>query len=295
MKKRRVEQQETFLALAVRHQQLLRSCLLRCSSTAGVDWRAMRQCVPSELAAHTHFEKFVYGVNTLTSAGDDAAESCFLLAPSGASASLNSSSPQPAAFLPQACMGKYARERLPSLQAAFPDDIEHFRTCAGRLLDAGNSSHPGRDLARAVRKCLKVTLGISRHYVYRSLYAAQLFSCYQSVPRDSMLVLPSERLLARPLETLAAVMAFIGVPAEHIQRALRRDNSSSAEDVMGDGVTGELVRKYFPHFERNTGWRLRSEYPPPPAELRESLRTFFAPYNEQLFQLLGAEPYPEWE
>jgi len=300
MKKRRVEQQDGFVALALHHQQRLYSCLWRASSAAGVNWRSMRQCVPLELSTHNHFDKFIYSINKLVSAGEDATDKCFLASPVGAS--LNSSSLQPASFLAEACMGKYARERLPSQQQAFLDDIASFTACAGTLLDTG-AQGAVQNLARAVRKCLKVTLGISRHYVYRSLYVAQLHTCFKSVPRSDVLVLPSERLLHQPRETLADIMGFIGVPADHIERALRRNNSSgtcssnsnsSSDEIMSYGMTGELVQKYFPKFERSTGWRLRSDYAPPPAPLTDALQAFFAPHNEQLFELLRTQPFPEW-
>jgi len=138
-------------------------------------------------------------------------------------------------------------------------------------------------LDAAVDRCLNVTKGITRHFFYRSLYAAQLHRCFQHVPRDRVLVVGAHELEQHPDDTLRRMLAFIGVA----------DGSSEAGGVEAVGIDGTTitaaVKRSFPTFEAATGWQLRSVYDPLPPGLHDELRAFFAPYNRLLSQLLGSD------
>ena len=91
-------------------------------------------------------------------------------------------------------------------------------------------------------------------FLRRGLYLEQLERWYKLFPRKQIQVLPSERFLAEPRETLAQVQRFLGL-REVLEDDYRRLHATS--------------------------------YP----ELDESLRTwlsdFYRPHNDRLFELLG--------
>jgi hypothetical protein len=66
-------------------------------------------------------------------------------------------------------------------------------------------------LDAAVERCVAVKHGIAGQYVYRGLYAAQLFHCHKSVPQDKVLVLDSAALRRSPRQAMALVHAHLGI------------------------------------------------------------------------------------
>ena len=60
-----------------------------------------------------------------------------------------------------------------------------------------------------------------------------------------------------------------------------------------DSIT-RAVKKYFPVFEKHTGWRLHGKYEPMEHKHAQRLMRYFQPFNEMLFALLG-ERFTEWE
>ena len=126
-------------------------------------------------------------------------------------------------------------------------------------------------------------------------------------------MVPSERLRADPQAVYERVLQFIGVDVkkEGVGHLPVPTPSGSASSDGNDGAgesshshesvsTGEedavteAVKKNFPVFERNTGWRLFGEYAPMEERDRQRLREYFRPFNEMLFEFLG-ERYPEWD
>lgn len=79
------------------------------------------------------------------------------------------------------------------------------------------------DVDEAIRRCIRVKGGISSQYIYRSLYAPQLFHCYSSLSPAQFLILPSERLRTSPAAVLREVLEFLGlVPVDEdwVQRVV---------------------------------------------------------------------------
>jgi Sulfotransferase domain len=91
-------------------------------------------------------------------------------------------------------------------------------------------------------------------YVARGLYADQLERWLEFFPREQMLVVTNEELGARPAETYATVVSFLGAPPH-------------------------ALAAYPRVFER--------EYPPMRPETRVALAERFAEPNRRLEQLLG--------
>ena len=285
MKRRRVEAQNTFIALAEQHASALYACL----AANPWKWTTLKACLPPEVAAHVHVAKFMVALRNLakkaTGGGWPAMlKVCFPVAARSRKRRLLSrhrlrNRHSLRLFAADACLGKYARETLAPLGEAFGQELRAFERCGGALV-----VHPTATLAMldaAVDTCLNVTKGISRHYFYRSLYAAQLYRCFQHIPRDRVLVLGANELEHRPQHTLQRMLAFVGVASPSFD---------AAPTVGIDGTTiTEAVKRSFPTFEAATGWQLRSIYAPLPDGLRDELRAFFAPYNRLLSQLLGSD------
>lgn len=95
----------------------------------------------------------------------------------------------------------------------------------------------------------------------RSMYMKQISCFLEWFPRNQLLILISERFFRTPADTLEFVGDFLGIG---------------------------------PFPERQNAWKRKMEYPAPldPATASE-MRTFFQPFNQQLFDFLGEE-IPEW-
>jgi hypothetical protein len=97
-------------------------------------------------------------------------------------------------------------------------------------------------------------------YLSRGLYAEQLKLWMQKIPRKQFLILKSESFFKQPDKALSEVLEFLGLPS-----------------------TGNYeIRKY------NEG-----HYPPLGNDMRSRLRLFYAPYNEQLSQLVNMD-FRDW-
>ena len=246
MKKRRVDSQNEFLALAHNHSDILHQCLV----DHPWKWKTIKACLPSALPMHDHFAKLMIairkhahananGTTNSTSMNDTTGWSsmisiCFPtnsnssaatvaitkqddvahskkgnrllslkkrllkaasnkrghkttrqihnddedLTEANVQASENSSIS--VTFAASACLGKHASEKLSPLGVAFGKELRDFEKCAGELVKtAPFGMMTLRSLDAAVDKCLRITKGISKDYVYRSMYAAQLFHCFK--------------------------------------------------------------------------------------------------------------------
>ncbi len=301
MKARRVQQQNDFLALARHYAAELHACLDPHNRAATawqhgfhspsrqqpMSWEDIKLCVPRELSSHAHWDKLVLAIDTLNSGGNQwhrVLGTCFLIAEIENAQSISengfAANMLNVTFQPLNCLQKHAKETLKSQREAFFGEINAFKVCAANISDV-DTSLPKLD--KAMRRCVRVQRGISGQYVYRSTYIAQVFSCMQSVPREQILVLPSERLLAAPTETLARIVRFIGASSSEIAAI-----NTTTEKIS------EVVNSKFAHFEKSTGWRLAGEYEPIDPEIKAELRAYFAPLNRRLFDYLG-ETFMEWD
>lgn len=192
-------------------------------------------------------------------------------------------------FQPERCMGKYGKERLNSIEVGLLQEARDFTKC-GMLPAPGSARKISlAHLDRAVDKCVKMKMGISMNYIYRSIYVAQLFHCFKKFPRNQVLMLPSERLQREPEKTLEKIMRFIGISEDTDKDKDKTHAQMDAAHVQ------ELVKGYFPNFEKATGWRAEGDYDPLPEAAQSELRAFFKPFNAMLFEYLEIDPYPEWE
>ena len=210
-------------------------------------------------------------------------------------------------FTAQRCLEKHAREHLVSPEQAFDTELRDFKTCAGALLLDGTLG----SLDKAVAQCIKVRVGIANNYAYRSLYAAQLFHCFKSIPRESFLLMPSELLQRDPQRAMERVLRFLGMPmVEEVRGMVRQQLAQGQAGAEGGGggsgasaaarlnasFISQAVRAYFPKFEASTGWSPAGvqSYEAMNSTLREGLASFLRPYNQMLFALLGEDWSSEW-
>ena len=96
-------------------------------------------------------------------------------------------------------------------------------------------------------------------YASRGRYAEQLERWLAFVPRERLLVIPSEDLLERPGETYAEVLAFLGAPPHQLASYPRVFEREYAE--MDPGTRGELRdvfaepnRRLYELLGRDLGW-----------------------------------------
>lgn len=333
MKIRRVQQQNEFIGLCELYALDLHSCLSQEDShspdSSGskywkVHWKSVKNCLPTPIREHSHWSKLVSAIEDHAGKKEDWADilsECFSLEhEEGANVQKNDEGEVVQTvplFQAKACLKKHAKERVLPAEDAFFKEIDDFHRCAqnesqtevppGEFYSHGVGSPA--ELDRQVDRCLHVKSGISSQYVYRSLYVAQLYHCLKHFQRSQLLVLPSERLKADPQAVYERVLRFIGVDVDREGMDMlpysdssgggggggaipEGDTDSEAEDKE-DAVTA-AVKKNFPVFERNTGWRLHGEYAPMEEPAWGRLRGYFRPFNDMLFDYLG-ERYPEWD
>ncbi len=94
-------------------------------------------------------------------------------------------------------------------------------------------------------------------YLHRGLYAEQLKRWLQFYPREQLLVLQSERLFENTPAVFGEVIDFLGLDAFDLQD-YKKMHAGQYENEMS-------------------------------AEMRAQLREYFAPHNQELFELLGEE------
>ena len=344
MKGRRVRQQADFIQVCQTHSREIYACLSSEDSVSlkkgegaesrdklSIKWKSLKKCLPSAVTEHFHWSKFVSALEDHVSKADSidtVLQACFATMSSDSESDERPTSgdednnddngvPQ---FQAKACLKKHAKERLPSLEEAFFGEIEDFHVCAQN--ETTEVVPPGRfhshsvdspdALDHTVERCLHVKSGISNQYVYRSLYAVQIYHCLKSFDRGQVLVLPSERLHRNPRETVAQALRFVGAepgsyPDEIAVMGKEREGEregghKEVEEEEGerdgsgagaDAIT-RAVKEYFPVFEKNTGWRLYGEYPALDQAQATKLRKYFRPFNDMLFTLLG-ERFSEWD
>lgn len=104
-------------------------------------------------------------------------------------------------------------------------------------------------------------------YVFRSIYCDQVQRWLSLYPREQLLIMQSEKFFRDPVKHMNLSAEFLGLQPH--------DFSKDAE----------LQR----HYAGSAGgdWAPPVKYPPMNKSTRKLLANFFAPYNEQLFDLVG--------
>jgi hypothetical protein len=104
-------------------------------------------------------------------------------------------------------------------------------------------------------------------YVFRSIYAPQLARWLALYPRSQMLLMQSETFFRQPAEHMQRAAAFMGL----------REHNFAAEPALQRAYAGSAAGD----------WAPPEKYPPMKQSTRALLRDFFAPYNQQLYALIG--------
>jgi hypothetical protein len=177
----------------------------------------------------------------------------------------------------------YRMEKIKPLNDVFRAEMNLFRRCAGADSN-GNLNVSARRLHEIVKACINVTLGISEQYIYRSLYAPQLYDCFQYIPKERIMLLETEFLDKNIRGALSAVIQFL-LPELTPQTIL--DPLFQRLGDFNDTISQNYIEKHFPNFESQTGWKLRSAYPQMPSRIAKQARDFFKGPNEALFELIG--------
>uniref|UniRef100_A0A7S2B1K2 Sulfotransferase domain-containing protein n=1 Tax=Octactis speculum TaxID=3111310 RepID=A0A7S2B1K2_9STRA len=168
----------------------------------------------------------------------------------------------------QAC-GSGLREFDPGLEKLVNETLE-FTACA----DLGRNPTM-QALDAAVERCVEVKHGISEQYIYRGLYAPQIYNCLKSIPREKLLILDSALLKKNPVAALKKVHAHIGV------ENMRYKDLETSEQL------NRIFNEWYPTFETRSGWKIDGGYKEMSTPLREKLSSFYAPFNAMLFDLIG--------
>lgn len=87
----------------------------------------------------------------------------------------------------------------------------------------------------AIEHCLTVRGGISSQYFYRSMYAVQLFNCFQSIDPNQFLFIPSGDMKRSLPAVLKRVLSFLELP---VDRNWIRNISAQTEQVVSNRYKG---------------------------------------------------------
>lgn len=87
----------------------------------------------------------------------------------------------------------------------------------------------------AIEDCLTIRGGISSQYFYRSMYAVQLFNCFQSIDPDQFLFIPSGDMKRRLPAVLKKVLSFLELPVDF---NWIRNISSHTEQMVSNRYKG---------------------------------------------------------
>lgn len=142
------------------------------------------------------------------------------------------------------CVPRGLKEHFPSTDI-FLKEIDDFVKCAGVEYNSGMGVEA---LDAAVGRCVKVHHGISDQFIYRSMYAAQLYHCFKSIPEEKVLVLDSEQLKSHPAEVLRQVHQHLGISDFDYPTILHGEGSSKdiAEKLQ------KVFDEFYPSFEERT-------------------------------------------
>mmetsp|Transcript_20718 Transcript_20718/g.26776 ORF Transcript_20718/g.26776 Transcript_20718/m.26776 type:complete len:876 (+) Transcript_20718:2-2629(+) len=148
-------------------------------------------------------------------------------------------------------------------------EIEEVNNCFSQMT---NTTLP--HMKQKFEQCFRISNGISKHFIHRSLYAYQLYHCFQSFPKEQILVVESSELHDDPNSAMEKIHKHVGLPQYHYEK-------TTPEDL--DAV----IDQYYPKFESLTGWKMDSHYAKMDDSIRSKLAEFFSMHNEYLYELLG--------
>jgi len=165
----------------------------------------------------------------------------------------------------------FIKEKVPPMAELFRREMDDILQCENKI--HGRRAETGAEVLEALKKCnFKPTPGISKQFIYRSLYAPQLARCEKHLSRDQMLVLSSDELKHDMDSALKKINAFAGLP-------------EFAYPARSPAELDAVFARAFPDFQDRTGWRMQSEYEPLMPELQEEMRKFYAHYNNMLVDM----------
>lgn len=351
MKKRRVEQQDTFMALVTKYQNEVYNCMnnddiLRIETKKSssmftlypqkstlLQWSIIENCVPTSIKQHAHWEKFKSGITRLfaakgssKSAYQDVLNTCFFTGDASSTGSSNSrkngrrrrqsdrqllqinsdeyynisndhrqllvfpattSLSKSPRFAKKMCLGKFASETLRSMEESFVKEMDDFNRCAKPFRNYQNNV---KVLDKVISRCINIQMGIAGQYLYRSMYAPQLYRCHKYIPSNRITVISSETFDKDPLKVLTLISELIGLP---LSSEIKQKINSKNLDI--DKLVSDSMNKNFPKFQNNSGWRYRSEYDPIPTRYHDQMTEFFKPYNKMFFEYLNIMPYEDYK
>jgi len=122
---------------------------------------------------------------------------------------------------------------------------------------------------------------LTRHQLFRGAYFLQLENCIKSIPEEKLVVLESESLRHCPAENLNKILRAAGLA------------ELDEEAKFDTEAAWKTFHETYPDFDK-TGWRANGEYEGMDQETETFLKDFFAPLNEELFELIG-ERFEHWQ
>eukprot|EP00187_Rhodella_violacea_P013529 CAMPEP_0184710486 /NCGR_PEP_ID=MMETSP0314-20130426/1263_1 /TAXON_ID=38298 /ORGANISM="Rhodella maculata, Strain CCMP 736" /LENGTH=694 /DNA_ID=CAMNT_0027172323 /DNA_START=63 /DNA_END=2147 /DNA_ORIENTATION=- len=213
-------------------------------------------CVPEALLSHSRWTSFKHNV-LMPQISSGKWDKCF----EGGKVSVDAEACQGLSGISQRLKANYRYNREITQRDALSElknEAEHLRECQARNpLDCFIKSGSASDL--------------TRHRLFRGMYALQLKQCMASIPKNRLVILENAELRADPVT--------------NINKVLRAAGLKEFEDVDVDAAWAAFHAAY-PDFEQ-TGWRENGEYEPMSEDMETFFDDFYKPLNEELFELLG--------
>jgi len=180
------------------------------------------------------------------------------------------------------------KENVNEFNTAMEGEMTNLNHClAGPLIEfdkSRNSKLVLKTMDKIINDCTgKINKGISKQFLYRGLYAIQLYKCYKYIPKDRILIIHSDDLKAKPDDVLNIVQNFIGVPIYNFTLSLKTDENHIEN----------LISEKFPDFKNKTGWRFISDPVEIPIDIKKRLYDFYEPHNKLFFDTIAHE-LPGW-
>lgn len=105
------------------------------------------------------------------------------------------------------CSG-HSPEYANTLDDALLKEAKSFLQCAKEAIP-GIDIKTAKQFSEAVDQCVKVKHGITSQYVYRSMYAPQLYKCSRHIPLEQMLILSSDEMRTNLTSFISKVSSFL--------------------------------------------------------------------------------------
>eukprot|EP00040_Diaphanoeca_grandis_P031537 m.188686 g.188686 ORF g.188686 m.188686 type:complete len:638 (-) comp32353_c0_seq1:57-1970(-) len=115
---------------------------------------------------------------------------------------------------------------------------------------------------------------IAKDFVVRGLYLEQIKRYNEFFASDQLMILHDTELKHATSATMDRVFAFVGLPP--------LPPNTNRTSLFNSSSLGTLIEETWPNFEANTGWHLKSKYPPMADDVRNELVEFYEPHNKRL-------------